>query len=120
MAAREILGHIDCPTCGTAKGVRITLDKNGEPFGYCEAKCHQQLRIGGDAYRVGLFLERFPWASGRPAAAPAPVSAPVPAPEPAPAAKPAAKPVTAPAPAPAPARPRSSNPFDFLLNQGKA
>lgn len=56
------MGHIDCPTCGTAKGMRITQDKNGDPFGYCEATCSQQMRIGGDKSRVRRFLERFPWA----------------------------------------------------------
>ena len=62
--ARVVLGHVDCPTCGTPKGMRITHDKNGEPFGYCEAKCNQQIRIGGDKYRVELFLIRHPWARG--------------------------------------------------------
>ena len=90
--AREILGHIDCPVCGTAKGMRITLDKNGDPFGYCEAECNQQMRIGGDRRRVRLFVERFPWAmKSEPAPAPAaPVVDPVKA-EPAPAPKPAPK-----------------------------
>lgn len=60
---KEILGHIDCPSCGTAKGMRVTHDKNGEPFGYCEAECGQQLRVGGDRYRVKAFLARFPWAA---------------------------------------------------------
>lgn len=64
MAEKKIFGHIDCPTCGTAKGMRITHDKNGHPFGYCEAECNQQMRIGGDARRVRKFLERFPWAAG--------------------------------------------------------
>lgn len=61
---KVILGHIDCPTCGAAKGMRITHDKNGDPFGYCEAECGQQLRTGGDKRRVNKFLARFPWASG--------------------------------------------------------
>jgi hypothetical protein len=92
---REILGHIDCPSCGTAKGMRITHDKNGEPFGYCEAECGQQLRVGGDRYRVKAFLARFPWAAKT---APAP-----------------AEPVTVEVkePAPAPAKPRSA--FDDAL-----
>lgn len=103
--AREILGHIDCPHCGTAKGMRITADRNGAPFGYCEANCSGQLKVGGDARRVAAFVARYPWAAGKPAAAePAPAPVPVPVP--------------VPAPAPA-ARPKSSNPFDFLLN-GKA
>lgn len=63
--AREILGHIDCPTCGTKAGMRITHDKNGEPFGYCEAGCNQQMRIGGDKRRVSAFVARYPWAAGK-------------------------------------------------------
>lgn len=43
--------------------MRVTLDKNGDPFGYCEAECSQQMRIGGDARRVRKFLARFPWAA---------------------------------------------------------
>lgn len=79
--SKAVLGHIDCPTCGTAKGMRVTHDRNGEPFGYCEAKCSQQLRVGGDKSRVADFVARYPWAAG-PGAAPT-VSAPVPAPAPA-------------------------------------
>lgn len=110
MAEKQILGHIDCPTCGTAHGMRVTLDKNGEPFAFCEAECNQQLRIGGNARRVRKFVERYPWAAGK-AEAPAPAPAPVTAPAPAPAK----------APAPAPAKPKAvANPFDFLMNQGKA
>ena len=63
---KPILGQIDCPTCG--EKMRITTDKNGDPFGYCAGNCRQQLRIGGDPYRVRAFLARFPWA------APAPVT----------------------------------------------
>ncbi len=110
--AREILGHIDCPTCGTAKGMRITHDKNGEPFGYCEDGCFAQLRIGGKARRVAAFLKMYPWAAGK--AAPAPAADPKP--ETAPKAEPAAK-ATPPAPA-KPAAKKTANPFDFLLNQG--
>ena len=97
MKNERVLGHIDCPTCGTVGGMRITHDKNGDPFGYCEAECSQQLRIGGDARRVRKFLARHPWAAGgdEPAAAPA------------------AKPVTA--PAPAPAKSRSLGVFDALM-----
>lgn len=102
---KEILGHIDCPTCGTAKGMRITHDKNGEPFGYCEAECNQQMRIGGDKRRVKAFAARYPWAM--PPAVPVTAPAPAPAPE--------AKPATAPAPKPK----ASANPFDFLLNGTK-
>lgn len=40
--------------------MRITEDKNGDPFGYCEANCGQQLRIGGDKRRVRDFFNRYP------------------------------------------------------------
>ncbi len=83
MAEKKIFGHIDCPTCGTAKGMRITHDKNGHPFGYCEAECNQQMRIGGDARRVRKFLERYPWAAEAATdKAPEPAPAPVPKPTP--------------------------------------
>lgn len=107
MAEKTILGHIDCPTCGTADGMRVTLDKNGEPFAFCEAECNQQLRIGGNARRVRKFVERYPWAAGKnEEPAPAPVTAPAPAPTP--------------AKTPAPAKPKAvANPFDFLLQGTK-
>jgi hypothetical protein len=57
------LGHIDCPTCGTAKAMRITHDKNGDPFGFCEDGCGQQLRIGGSPMRVRAFVARYPFAA---------------------------------------------------------
>lgn len=119
--SKEVLGHIDCPTCGTAKGMRITQDKNGDPFGYCEAECSQQMRIGGDKRRVKAFVTRYPWAM--PTAVSVTAPAPAPAPEAAPKAepKPAAK--AAPVPAPAPAKPERkpvANPFDFLLQRGQA
>lgn len=60
MAKGELLGHIDCPCCGLIKGMRITEDKNGQPFGYCEGDCSQQLRIGGDARRVNQFYANHP------------------------------------------------------------
>jgi hypothetical protein len=44
--------------------MRITHDKNGDPFGFCESNCNQQLRVGGDKRRVALFLARYPWAGG--------------------------------------------------------
>jgi hypothetical protein len=112
MKARDILGHIDCPTCGTAKGMRITHDKNGEPFGYCEAECSQQMRIGGDARRVRKFVERHPWAAApgtvtgtAPPSAPAPVTAP----------QPKKLPVTVTAPEPVKLEKKKAGPFDFLL-----
>ena len=110
--SKTILGHIACPTCGTASGMRITHDKNGHPFGFCEAACGQQLRIGGDLRRVAAFVARYPWAAipvtgtvtgstePKPATAPAtpaPVAAPAPAPKaPAKAAAPAPTPKAAP------------------------
>lgn len=75
---KTILGHIDCPTCGAVKGMRITRDKNGEPFGFCEGPCAQQMRIGGKPHRVRAFVARYPWAAGKAEAAPVP--APVPEP----------------------------------------
>lgn len=71
---KKVLGHIDCPTCGTAHGMRISEDKNGDPFGYCEVNCGQQLRIGGDPRRIRDFRARYAWAA-KPVPAPAPVTA---------------------------------------------
>jgi hypothetical protein len=108
---KQILGHIDCPTCGAAKGMRITHDKNNEPFGYCEANCSQQLRVGGDARRVRDFVARHPWAAApgtgtAPPSAPAPVTAP----------QEAKKPVTVTAPEPVKEQAKKkAGPFDFLL-----
>jgi hypothetical protein len=123
---KHILGHIDCPTCGKAGAMRVTADRNGDPFGFCEDGCGQQLRVGGKPGRVRAFVARYPWAAPNPVtvtvqepasaklpgtdnppAASAPVAIPVFAPKaPAPAktpAKPAAKAATPPAP-PAPAK----------------
>ena len=117
MTGRAVLGHIDCPTCGAVKGMRITHDKNNHPFGYCEADCSQQLRIGGDQRRVKTFVDRHPWAAppvtGQAAPA-APVTAtPAPAkPAPVTAKKPAPAPVTVTAPA------KKAGPFDFLTSMG--
>lgn len=91
-----VLGYIDCPTCGTSGGMRISHDKNGHPFGFCTATCRQQLRVGPDAERVAAFVKRYPFAAGE-AAAPAAAPVPVPVAAAAPAA----------APVPAPARKRS-------------
>lgn len=57
---KTIYGRIDCPCCKTKDGVRITKDKNGEPFGFCDAKCEVQIRLGGKAYRVGEFARAYP------------------------------------------------------------
>lgn len=92
---KRALGHIDCPTCGMENAMTITHDKNGEPYGYCEANCDQQIRIGGKKRRVDAFVARYPWAAGDPP------GDPVPAPEAGPAPVPAAPPVgTLPKPAP--------------------
>lgn len=58
--AKDILGYITCPTCGTAKGMRVSKDKNGDPFGFCEAECEQQMRVGGKRSRVRKFVENYP------------------------------------------------------------
>lgn len=86
-AKREVLGYLDCPTCGTKDGVRFTLDKNGDPYGYCEGDCSQQWRVGGSKYRVGKFIERYPWAGKPPVTVtektdPEPAIDPVPEPKP--------------------------------------
>jgi hypothetical protein len=57
---KTIYGRIDCPCCRTKEGVRITKDKNGDPFGYCDAKCEVQIRLGGKAFRVGEFAKAYP------------------------------------------------------------
>lgn len=56
----NLLGYIDCPACGLVKGMRITEDKSGNPFGYCEGDCDQQLRIGGNPARVEKFYKHHP------------------------------------------------------------
>lgn len=119
MKARTILGHIDCPHCGTAGGMRITPDRNGAPFGYCEAECGGQLRVGGDPRRVAAFYRKHPHVkvdAGQAAPAPAkPAAAPKAAPAAAAAKAPAPAPAAAPVPVPAPAAPRRlPGPFDFL------
>lgn len=60
MKEKFIFGYIDCPSCKTQKGMRIAEDKNGDPFGYCEARCSQQLKIGGNKYRVRDFFDAHP------------------------------------------------------------
>lgn len=123
MTGRAVLGHIDCPSCKSVGTMRITHDKNGDPFGFCEADlealgvCAQQLRVGGNKGRVKKFIEGHPWAAapGTGQAAPAaPVTA-TPAPEkpvPVTAKKPAPAPVTVTAPA------KKAGPFDFLASMG--
>jgi len=60
MAKGEKLGDIDCPVCGYTKGMKITEDKNGEPFGFCEQNCDAQLRVGGKLHRVAKFYRLHP------------------------------------------------------------
>ena len=60
MAKGELLGRIDCSCCGLAKGLRVTEDKNGAPFGFCDAGCNYQMRIGGDAVRIDRFYALYP------------------------------------------------------------
>lgn len=57
---KQVFGYIDCPTCGYEKGMRITADKHGAPFGFCEANCDGQLRIGGKPRRVAAFFAKYP------------------------------------------------------------
>lgn len=63
MKIQTVLGRIDCMGCGTAGGMRITHDKNAEPFGFCDAECGLQMRIGGNKRRVDLFIQNHPWAA---------------------------------------------------------
>lgn len=60
MANRDFLGRMDCIVCGLADGVKITEDKNGHPFGHCDAKCNEQYRIGSDKDRVQYFYDEHP------------------------------------------------------------
>lgn len=126
---KTVLGHIDCPCCGKAGGLRITHDKNIEPFGFCEDGCLLQVRFGGKPARVRAFVARYPWAASVTVTVPETAPVPEPVPVPAPAAPPAApKPVAAPAPkpaakpaakttpaAPAPAKPAANPWFQTLL-----
>ena len=57
---KRVYGHIDCPLCGHAQGMRITADKNGAPFGFCEASCDGQLRVGGKPRREAAFFAKYP------------------------------------------------------------
>ncbi len=56
---KTVYGHINCPHCGYASGMRITKDKTGAPFGFCEANCGGQLRIGGNDRRVAEFFKTY-------------------------------------------------------------
>jgi hypothetical protein len=57
---KVILGRITCPSCGEQEAMRITTDKNGAPFGYCDMNCEVQLRLGGNQLRVKSFLLKHP------------------------------------------------------------
>ena len=114
--AKEILGRVDCPFCHLSQGVRVTHDKNGQPFGYCDGGCHGQMKVGGDAHRVARFVEKYPWAA--PLNAAKPVSVPVREPEPE-AVQPVMAPVQVvkPEPKPKPKRQPVANPFDIFLKK---
>lgn len=109
MSEKTILGHIDCPACGTAGGMRVTNDKNGHPFGFCTAECGQQLRVGPNADRIAHFRKRYPWAAPKAAAPEAPAAAPAQAPA-------AAKPAAVPAPAPAAKKPAAAAPRSSMAD----
>jgi len=55
-----VYGYINCPHCGYENGMRITADKSGKPFGYCEANCAGQLRVGGNPHREKEFFKAHP------------------------------------------------------------
>jgi len=121
--SKTVLGHIDCPTCGKADAMRITADRNGDPFGFCEDGCGQQLRVGGKPGRVRAFVARYPWASASPVTVTVPEPAPAPAPKPVPVAAPATPaPKVAPAaklppaaPPPAPPAPAKASTWAPLM-----
>lgn len=69
MAKGDLLGFMDCPVCGYQAGMKVTEDKNGQPFGFCEQNCDAQLRVGGKAHRVEKFY-RLHLAIKRPGEAP--------------------------------------------------
>jgi len=73
---KEPLGVIDCPYCAGAGCMRVTVDKNNKPFGYC-TECKGQLRVGGNRWREERFLERHPWAKHPPPEAPETIKNPV-------------------------------------------
>jgi hypothetical protein len=112
--AREILGHIDCPHCGMSGGMRITLDKSGAPFGYCEGDCSGQMRVGGNAARIAKFYAKHPHLKTSSLNVPSTQEDKKPEPAPAPKAeKPAPKKAAQPAP-PAPSAPRKLSIFEQL------
>ena len=60
MAHRDFLGRMACSCCGLENGMRVAEDKNGAPFGFCDAGCGYQSRIGGDAERIEKFHLHHP------------------------------------------------------------
>lgn len=60
MAKGDLLGHIDCPYCGWKNGMRVTEDRSGNPFGYCEENCSGQLPVKNDQHRRRSFFEKYP------------------------------------------------------------
>ena len=60
MADDNVIGRINCPVCGKENGVRITPDRNGKPFGFCDMGCDFQMRIGGKPRRESAFLNLYP------------------------------------------------------------
>lgn len=47
MAKGDLLGHINCPTCGFVD-MEVKEDKSGNPYGYCMDCTQQIFTHGGD------------------------------------------------------------------------
>lgn len=58
--SKIVYGRISCPHCHMIDAMRITADKNGQPFGFCDLNCGGQLKIGGNPFRVNKFFEAHP------------------------------------------------------------
>jgi hypothetical protein len=39
--------------------MRVTLDKNDDPYPFCEATCDGQMRVGGKPRRVAAFYKLY-------------------------------------------------------------
>lgn len=63
----ELLGHIDCPTCGHPE-MEVRLDKNGNPYAWCQMCTQQLLTHGGDRGEKLLARTRKLGATPAPAA----------------------------------------------------
>lgn len=119
--AKEILGRIDCPYCKLSQGIRVTHDKNGMPFGYCDGGCHGQMKVGGDAFRVGRFVDQYPWAAPLNTAKTVSVQVREPEPEaPKPSLAPAPVQQAKPKPEPKPQRKPVPNPFEMFFKKEPA